>query len=514
MTTGSDAAIHPPATAFRDSHWGSHTYVWPDLESFLANDAPKDGVHAFELTSETGTLTYEFYVRVRPGTPLVAHFHGNAPRRENDLPVITGLGVSSDLDASLFVLSDPVLSLDDTVTLGWHIGPAWLGVHPVTVAVVDHLARVSNAPRVVAWGGSGGGYAALRVARDIDTCVALVWNPQTNVDRYAPEPVDTFRRVAGFVPGFAFTNVRGFNLTHASTTTEFRGTAIVLQERTDWHFRTHLAPMLTVLDPEVDLERLEEEVVSEIGDHLVTVVSHWGQGHAPPPKAVLRQLLAALSSTSDVDLLTIARDTTPLLAAAAALATEVDPFTASPSAPLDDGTDANETPLDTVGQLAERALAGDEEALTDARRAMVSLVELTEADAHAPAARVIATLLYLKASRHHGVDDLDHLRDVLAALFRDVERLMDDDTLRGALALLHVAVQFAPGFGSTELWDTASSRIAALLSAPSDGEGPQDERSDRATWAQVRDFVSGHRPNSSLAALLAETPDSSGPTPS
>src|SRR5690606_18974278 len=87
---------HPPATPFRDSQWGSQTYVWADLESFLGNTAPKDGVHAIHLARDSRNLTYEFYFQSKPGKALVAHFHGNAPRRENDLPMITGLGVTSD----------------------------------------------------------------------------------------------------------------------------------------------------------------------------------------------------------------------------------------------------------------------------------------------------------------------------------------------------------------------------------------------------------------------------------
>lgn len=287
----------PAVTVGRDSR-GMRTLEWEDLDSFLSAPEYLRGYHRVPLpgTVSAQTWTYEFYLEPAVGVPILAHFHGRVPRETASLPFVGGLNLTTGLETGKFVPSDPALALDPELSLAWHAGGPGVDLPRITSAILERLAARWRAPRVVAWGGSGGGYAALRLAGLMDGCVAFAWNPQTDVSEYPAKFSDAYGaalKASGLVPVDEVDDFLGdLTLCRPSFWQGFRGRAIVFQERGDWHFDKHLVPMVVGAGGSVDAS--VREVTAEVRDRLWLHTSDWKSGHFPPPRPVIVHVLQSL----------------------------------------------------------------------------------------------------------------------------------------------------------------------------------------------------------------------------
>jgi Heparinase II/III-like protein len=304
-TAAPDANAQRPRHVFRsDTRWGRSVSEWPSLDAFLAIAEVQSGVHSVPIGEFAGKpINYDFLLTARPGTVLLCHFHGNAPREGNELPIFTGLGVTSSIATSMFVPSDPVLALDASLSLAWHFGCEGIRLQAVTVRIVQKLQAILQAPRVVAWGGSGGGFAAIRVAKDVPNSIALAWNPQTDIARYTQIFVDSYLRIAfpSMPVGGTFPSDREqfSSLCIEEFVTGYQGRILYLQERTDWHVNAHLEPFLANFCGKTRSSITDSLNFSGcVTDQLYLHLGHWGNGHVQPSKAVLTKLLGLLSDVT------------------------------------------------------------------------------------------------------------------------------------------------------------------------------------------------------------------------
>jgi hypothetical protein len=277
---------------------------WSSLDAFLTTAEVRSGAHSVPLGEFAGKqINYDFLITARPGTVLLCHFHGNAPREGTHLPFFAGLGVTNSIGTSLFVPSDPVLALDASLSLAWHFGCDGIHLQAITVSIVKKLQTILRAPRVVAWGGSGGGFAAIRVGKDIPDSIALVWNSQTDIAKYAPDPVNRYRRIA--FPTIATDGVlpSGREQFPSLCTDEFvdgyQGRILYLQESTDWHVGAHLKPFLVGFCGKALSDITDSSTFSGfVTDQLYLHLDHWGDGHVPPSKDVISTVLQLLSDVT------------------------------------------------------------------------------------------------------------------------------------------------------------------------------------------------------------------------
>src|SRR6187399_3727429 len=111
--TSATSPMQPHQVFRADTRWGRSVLEWPSLDAFLATAEVQSGVHSVPIGEFAGKpINYDFLLTARPGTVLLCHFHGNAPREGSELPIFTGLGVTSSIATSMFVPSDPALALD------------------------------------------------------------------------------------------------------------------------------------------------------------------------------------------------------------------------------------------------------------------------------------------------------------------------------------------------------------------------------------------------------------------
>jgi hypothetical protein len=305
-----------PRQVFRsDTRWGRKVIEWPSLDAFLATEEVQSGIHSVPIGEFAGRpINYDFFLTARPGTVLLCHFHGNAPREGNILPVFTGFAVTNSIATSMFIPSDPVLALDTGLTLAWHFGCEGVRLQAITASIVKKLQSILHAPRVVAWGGSGGGFASIRVVRDVPNAIALVWNPQTNIAKFTlptgnPEAPFNKSHVTRYLQaafpsivdiGSLPSNREQFpSLCTESFRDGYQGRILYLQERTDWHVEDHLKPFLgsfcgKTRSSIADSSNFSGCVTDQLYLHLV----HWGSGHIPPSKDSLTNILTLLTDVT------------------------------------------------------------------------------------------------------------------------------------------------------------------------------------------------------------------------
>jgi hypothetical protein len=292
------ACSQQPHHVFRsDTRWGRSVIEWPSLDAFLATAEVQSGVHSVPIGGGAGQqINYDFLLTARPGTVLLCHFHGNAPREGRELPFFTGLGVTSSIATSMFVPSDPILGIDPSLSLAWHFGCEGIHLQAITVSIVKKLQALLHAPRVVAWGGSGGGFAAIRAARDIPNSIVLAWNPQTDIAKYIQRSINRYRRIA--FPTIAadgpFPSDR--EQFPSLCTDEFddgyQGRILYLQERTDEHVNDYLKPFLPRFCREASRETTGSSKLSGfVAERLYLHLGRWGNGHIPPSKDSLTNVL-------------------------------------------------------------------------------------------------------------------------------------------------------------------------------------------------------------------------------
>jgi hypothetical protein len=297
------ASSRKPRQVFRsDTRWGRSVIEWPSLDAFLAAPVVHSGVHSVPIGEFAGKhINYDFFLSVRPGTVLLCHFHGNAPREGNELPVFTGLGVTNSIATSKFVPSDPGLALDASLSLAWHFGCEGIPLQAMTISIVKKLQTILHAPRVVAWGGSGGGFAIIRVVKDVPNAIALVWNPQTSIAKfYDKEFVERYRRIAfsaSAVGGTFPSDGEQFpSLCTAEFVAGYQGRILYMQESTDGHVKDHLEPFLTNFCGKALSNITDSSKFSGfVNHHLYLHLGHWGNGHVPPSKDSLTKVLTLLS---------------------------------------------------------------------------------------------------------------------------------------------------------------------------------------------------------------------------
>ncbi|MGX9900544.1 hypothetical protein ACW0JT_12815 [Arthrobacter sp. SA17] len=87
---------------------------------------------------------------------------------------------------------DATLSLSDSLILGWYTGNGTDDLIARVVNLIKAVAKQRQVRRIVLFGFSGGGFAALAAARLIPGSTALVFSPQTAIDAYYPSVVADF----------------------------------------------------------------------------------------------------------------------------------------------------------------------------------------------------------------------------------------------------------------------------------------------------------------------------------
>lgn len=212
-------------------------------------------------------------------------FHAALTGEKYRFPVFTGAGISEELPTNRVFVSDPSLYLNEKLTLAWYAGNhrqdrlQWV-IRGILKALIP------AGQRVVTFGASGGGFAALYYSAHLPGSTAVPINPQTNLGKYTQTAVDRYGRLAW--------GLTGTKLAHSiPATTNLvqlygkprQNHVIYVQNRNDKsHTLNHLKPFMAAL-PE--------------GHAVHPFLVDGEAGHKRPPREVTQSALAAAISGAD-----------------------------------------------------------------------------------------------------------------------------------------------------------------------------------------------------------------------
>lgn len=237
---------------------------------------------------------------IQIGQPLPIHVHwtdhgsdttfvvfsGAMSAKFATVPLFGGYGTTRSLAANVLLISDPVLMLDQSLTMGWYAGAADLPELQLDMtAIIGSLAGDS---RVVLFGPSGGGFPALEQATRFPGSTVLLSNPLTHVNLESRGHVDVYFETAWRTAAPEEPADAPFVNEMISVYSEPIDTQIVcIQNLGDArHIRLHWGPFVRSLHPD---------------NRVLTVNPDLGPGHIGPGKKSFVQLFHAVTDYSAWD---------------------------------------------------------------------------------------------------------------------------------------------------------------------------------------------------------------------
>lgn len=259
------------------SEWADFQCIWDSVESFY---------QGFKSSNANGnqrisTPSYPIDIQIdgRKSKPLIVFLHGRkAP--EVKLPYLTGAGITSGLDVSRLSISDPSLYIDSNLSIAWYTGSSSQPeLQRDIVGIVKKVAAELEATRIIFVGGSAGGFASAVFSHQIEDSVALIWNPQTEVLKYYKKFVDSYLDFCWPGGTKSIPNDVVTSITKQYANNPSRNLVVYMQEDTDeHHIKEHLKPFKEAM---------------ALDNRILAFQSHWGEGHAPVPKPLLKEVLKA-----------------------------------------------------------------------------------------------------------------------------------------------------------------------------------------------------------------------------
>lgn len=222
-------------------------------------------------------------------SPLVVILNGASSRKVR-LPWFAGKQVTQDLSCSVLAVSDPTLYLDPSLNLGWYAG------NHLQPDLVKQLARLIekvsdslDSTRIILLGGSGGGFAALSLSTILRDCDVIAFNPQTCITRYHANHINSYINLAWNGSKESMLNNTRFDLVKVFKEEKPNANVFYIQNTSDdFHLQGHLKPFLSV-NPKTAFFLLND----------------WGDGHTPPPKSIIHDILRAVIENDSQKLLSM-----------------------------------------------------------------------------------------------------------------------------------------------------------------------------------------------------------------
>jgi len=242
-------------------------------------------------TIQSDGVPIDLLVHPAESKTTIVFFHG-AIESHFTLPVLSGLGISGGLEANRVFVSDPSLVLDDELMLSWYAGNLHQpDLQQKLTLILKKVADSLGTQRIVFFGGSGGGFAALYFASQFRDSLAVVFNPQTDIAKYKPRAVTDFVTKAFNIDAESTEPLSQLptevvsNLCDLYSGPQNVQVAYMQNLNDDSHVQSHLGPFLEAVHPETEVLVLKER---------------WNDGHTPPPKDVLARVLNLSVTSHDV----------------------------------------------------------------------------------------------------------------------------------------------------------------------------------------------------------------------
>lgn len=219
---------------------------------------------------------YDFVFAPKPETGrLIVFFSGDARRSTFQPPVFQRWSWASKFPASCIYFSDPALYHDKNLGLAWYAGNShgdYLGhIAKIVRSVAETLGVDERQGRVLSYGSSGGGFAALRFARYYDGVRVVAINPQTDLWKYPTKWTNRMSKVCYDAEGLGEVSqehLYKFSALDSEVISRIADILVAQNVQDIDHYENHFTPL--------------KEYVQAIGhgDKLTSVEFSDGSGHA------------------------------------------------------------------------------------------------------------------------------------------------------------------------------------------------------------------------------------------
>ncbi|MFI8778214.1 hypothetical protein ACIGH6_14175 [Brachybacterium paraconglomeratum] len=235
------------------------------------------GVRPGTITIEYGGMPIDLMYEDRGYDATVIFFHAALNRDTAQIPAFIGGSFSEGIPANRVFVADPSLAMHPELRLAWYAGNARQpDLQFLLPSILHHL--IPAGQRVVLFGPSGGGFAALYYGTFFPGSVAVAVNPQTSLFRYHAHEVQPWIDLA-WAPGLGLADLPVTVDLTARYRFSVETEAWFVQNRGDtFHVREHQTPFLSAMH--------ESNRV-----HLIDLDS--GDGHIPPPREQLATIVDA-----------------------------------------------------------------------------------------------------------------------------------------------------------------------------------------------------------------------------
>lgn len=224
------------------------------------------------------------------GLPLFVFFCGHVDRTTTRLPAFQRWSWHDQLPGHTLFISDPLLKRTEDLGLGWYIGTRKKDLNPQISRLVSQVATTLGTPesKIVFYGSSGGGFAALRALVEMPKAQAVAINPQVILTKFEGNSLN--RYLDRFFDGMSkaeFQKSHSYRNSILSRMSIIKGSRIIYVQNTlDAHHMSEHFPLLFRKEENSWRSRYFENVelilfedarghgVGEPKDLLPTIISH------------------------------------------------------------------------------------------------------------------------------------------------------------------------------------------------------------------------------------------------
>lgn len=292
------------ALPYNIQSWDKNVIKINDIDSFENLTSITDGIYQFSINGTTVDFLFEGLERLSNTNGILVCFSGAITDREHKYaPFFSGLGIAKKLEAPLIAVADPALAMSHQLALGWYAGNE--DIHNLPSYIARILERVSKKlhSKLTLFGGSGGGFAALSIAKkmSIDTNV-VVWNPQTSIALYLKPSVEMYLKLcfSNYNPLLSlYDNLETLEITHdllkAYKSNERKSNVLYLQNTGDkMHLQSHAIPLMSLLKA-----KQTDANIYTTSQGVTFWIKHWGEGHIVPNEDVILTALGEMLEGND-----------------------------------------------------------------------------------------------------------------------------------------------------------------------------------------------------------------------
>ncbi|WP_146112873.1 hypothetical protein [Arthrobacter sp. MYb214] len=143
-------------------------------------------------------LSLDFYAQLGSNDELVVTFMGANLPNNNFYPKFSRISSMRGRASALIAFADPTMKMDvdQKMLLSWYLGGAGFDPALPILKAIKKAQGKTGSKHVIFIGGSGGGYAALRISAMMPGSMAFVQEPQTNIANYIESVVNTYFQIA------------------------------------------------------------------------------------------------------------------------------------------------------------------------------------------------------------------------------------------------------------------------------------------------------------------------------